>query len=297
MTRHQIRAVRVLITDQGNAPDVSRSYSLGAGQGTAYHARWERAGDVVTSRPRSGDVYDSRSLSSYFRRKRDRLLRTFILQERQSKIGPFRILDVGGTSIYWQRVGLEFLAQHDIEVLCVSPGLGDFGVGLPRVTVAAGDGMALDFPDLSFDLVHSNSVIEHVGRSKEMQHFAAEVRRLAPAYYIQTPNFWFPVEPHFYRVPMFHWLPRPLRVELARRWRIGLHPPSGDYLRALRVVEYAVLLDRRLFCALFPDANIATERFALLPKSLIALRSSTSQYRSDNEVQSKSASLRWRGSE
>jgi len=220
-------------------------------------------------------VNDSRSLSSYFRRKRDRLLRAFILQERRSKTGTFRILDVGGTSIYWQRVGLDFLVQHDIEVLCVSPGAGDGRVGLPRVAVEPGDGLALDFPDLSFDLVHSNSVIEHVGRSREMQRFATEIRRLAPAYYVQTPNFWFPFEPHFYRVPMFHWLPRPLRVALARRWRVGLHQPSGDYLNAHLLIEYAVLLDRALFRALFPDARILTERFALLPKSLIALRAAT----------------------
>ena len=224
-------------------------------------------------RPSLGDVNDIRSLSSYFRRKRDRLLRAFSLQERQFKSGVFRILDVGGTLTYWQRVGLDFLARHDIEVVCVGPA-ADGGAAVARVAVEPGDGLALAFADLSFDLVHSNSVIEHVGRSREMQRFASEVRRLAPAYYVQTPNFWFPIDPHFYRVPMFHWLPRPLRVALVRRWRVGLQAPTVDYLRALLVVEYAVLLDRGQLHAHFPDATIVTERFAFLPKSLIALRSS-----------------------
>lgn len=221
-------------------------------------------------RAKLGDVNDSRSLSSYFRRRRDRLLRAFILQERRFKPGVFRILDVGGTSIYWQRVGIDFLKANNVEIVCVGPA-SDTGAAIPQVAVQVGDGLALPFADMSFDLVHSNSVIEHVGRSREMQRFALEIRRLAPAYYIQTPNFWFPIDPHFYRVPMFHWLPRPLRVALVRHYRVGLHPPSGSYLQALQVVEYAVLLDREQMRAHFPDATIITERIALLPKSLIAL--------------------------
>jgi hypothetical protein len=76
---------------------------------------------------------------------------------------------------------------------------------------------------------------------------------------------------------MFHWLPQPVRVALARRFRVGLYAPSGDYLRALSVVEYATLLERKHFKALFPDATIVTERFAFMTKSLIALRIQVSQ--------------------
>ena len=50
---------------------------------------------------------------------------------------------------------------------------------------------------------------------------AAEVRRLAPVYWVQTPNFWFPMEPHFL-TPAWHWLPVDLRVAMLRRRALGL---------------------------------------------------------------------------
>lgn len=211
-------------------------------------------------------------MSAYFRRRRDKGLRKFILAQRGQRTGSFRILDVGGSAGYWQRVGSAFLADNNIDVLCVNPLADGTPAGLTSVTSQAGDGRDLPFPDMSFDMVHANSVIEHVGRSADMLRFANEVRRLAPAYYVQTPDFWFPVDPHFYRVPFFHWLPEPIRVVLVQNVRVGLHPPQPDIQRALSMVEYAVPLDRRHLCALFPDAEVISERVFFISKSLIALR-------------------------
>jgi hypothetical protein len=53
-----------------------------------------------------------------------------------------------------------------------------------------------------------------------MVAFAREVRRLAPSYFVQTPNFWFPMEPHW-MVPAFHWLPAPVRVQMFMRFDLG----------------------------------------------------------------------------
>jgi hypothetical protein len=124
---------------------------------------------------------------------------------------------------------------------------------------------------MSFDLVHSNSVIEHVGRWDDMKAMAQEVRRLAPSYFVQTPYFWFPIEPHC-STAFFHWVPEPMRVSMLLRrprWHWGQAP---DVDTAMHLIESAVLIDHRMLNALFPDATIHRERFLGLTKSLIAVR-------------------------
>ena len=138
-------------------------------------------------------------------------------------------------------------------------------------SVSIGDGCKLPYPDQSFDLVHPNSVIEHVGRWPDMVAFAAECRRLAPRYYVQTPYFWFPFEPHF-GMPFFHWLPEPLRVYLVAHFALGRFPRADSLSRAVEWVQSANLLGRRQFKYLFPDAIIQPERFAGMIKSLIAIK-------------------------
>jgi hypothetical protein len=124
----------------------------------------------------------------------------------------------------------------------------------------------------TFDLVHSNSTIEHVGPWLQMLKAAAEITRLANAYYVQTPNFWFPVEPHF-RAPLLHFLPE-LRARLVMRVRLGFAETRSETMSdAMLQVQDARLLDRRQLAALFPDAEILDERFFGLTKSLIAIRS------------------------
>jgi ubiquinone/menaquinone biosynthesis C-methylase UbiE len=79
----------------------------------------------------------------------------------------------------------------------------------PAVTFVRADGRAMPFDDGSFDVVHSNAVIEHVGPRPEQQRFAAELVRVARAGFVTTPNRWFPVESHTRPpMPFVHWLPR-----------------------------------------------------------------------------------------
>jgi hypothetical protein len=141
-----------------------------------------------------------------------------------------------------------------------------------RFRSIAGDGRALDqFQDQSFDVVHSNSVIEHVGGWREQWRMAREIRRLAPRYFVQTPNFWFPLEPHF-RAPFIHWLPEPWRVSILMRWACGFHPRARSAGEARQMLDDARLVDARAMRELFPDAVVERERFAGFTKSLIAVR-------------------------
>jgi len=177
------------------------------------------------------------------------------------------VLDVGGTPAIWDlcpvRPRLVILNQPRAREP-VPPG----------VLYVDGDGASLPFPDQSFDLVFSNSVIEHLGSREAMARFAAEVRRTARRYFIQTPDAASPVEPHLY-TPFLHWLPRSWQRALAPRfslWTLLSHasPDQRDfYIR--HYLEEIRLLHARELQDLFPEARIVRERFLGLPKSLIAV--------------------------
>ena len=128
-----------------------------------------------------------------------------------------------------------------------------------------------EFADNSFDIVHSNSVIEHVGNWDNMVSFANEVRRLAPKYWVQTPYFWFPVEPHCMTL-FFHWLPWVVRVRLVMWFSLGNWARRETVDSAVKAVQDANILDQFLLKSLFPDARVKVERAFLLPKSLIMVR-------------------------
>ncbi len=76
-------------------------------------------------------------------------------------------------------------------------------------------------------------------------------------WYVQTPAFEFPIEPHSL-LPGAHWLPLRLR---RRYWRIGATRDDADEIELLRRKELEYL-----FGPAFP------ERFGPLTKSWICLR-------------------------
>jgi len=67
----------------------------------------------------------------------------------------------------------------------------------------------LPFDDGAFDLAYSSSVVEHVAPARRVA-FAAEIRRVARGWFVQTPAWSFPIEPHAL-LPIAHWLPAALR--------------------------------------------------------------------------------------
>lgn len=180
--------------------------------------------------------------------------------------GTLRILDVGGTIDYWRALpGL--YGAGDVEITVVNLDANERQEA--NILARTGNACSLPFADGEFDVVHSNSVIEHVGHWEQMAAMAAEVRRLGPAYFVQTPNVWFPVEPHF-KLPFVHWLPEQMRIGALKL--AGRLPREAQPGEATRAVQRIVLLSAPQLRALFPDAEIWRERVAGFTKSLVARR-------------------------
>ena len=157
---------------------------------------------------------------SSFRQRRGRLLASKIEALAKIKQRPVTILDVGGRRDYWDNVGFTGIAK--ISLLNIDP--ADLGRATARADVfedQIGDATHLDgIADNAFDFYHSNSVIEHVGGWADMKNMAQEARRVAPAGWLQTPAWEFPLEPHF-RLPFMHWLATPARAGLLSMAKAG----------------------------------------------------------------------------
>ena len=198
-----------------------------------------------------------------------RLFQDLVREELLRRPTKLKILDVGGDPIFWEMYG-DNLDWSNISVTVAN--IMDQISNNPCVTCVIGDARNLEaFSDNSFDIVFSNSVVEHVGLFKEMQRMAKEVQRVAPRYFVQTPNFWFPFEPHF-RVPIFHWLPELMRAKILMKYNCGNWPKAPDIGVAIQWAQHAFLLDRGQMQYLFPDAQIVSEKMFGLTKSFIAIR-------------------------
>jgi hypothetical protein len=200
------------------------------------------------------------ALSLRFRRRRmQRFAREFAITSET------RILDIGGTPDNW-----DLIAVRPRLVMLNTPRAKDELAGASFWV--AGDGRCLPFPDRSFDLVFSNSVIEHVGDAASQKQFAREVSRVGRAYWVQTPNRWFPVEQHLL-TPLIHWLPKNWQRALVPRWTVwsALVRPTPDRRRFYveHYLQEVRLLTSRELCRLFPGAKLIRERFCGWTKSLI----------------------------
>jgi hypothetical protein len=176
------------------------------------------------------------------------------------------ILDVGGTPETW-----DLLDIRPRVILLNTPRTHD-ELAAAKIWVA-GDGRMLPFRDASFDIVFSNSVIEHVGDVESQRRFAAEVMRVGRAYWVQTPNRRFPVEQHLL-TPFIHWLPKPIQRAIVPRFNVwAMLVMTTSDRRDFYIRHY--LEDIRLLCVsdlrgFFPTARIIRERFLGWTKSLIA---------------------------
>lgn len=214
--------------------------------------------------------YDNpRALATRLRSRRIGPLRDMI-EQAYARHGHVNLLDVGGTQKYWKILPATYLASRRVSITLLNT-QPVRQPPLPPFSALCADGCDLSqFENGAFHIVHSNSVIEHVGSPERVERFARELVRVAERYFIQTPDFWFPLEPHC-MTPFFHWLPRRLRVGLVRQVALGHWQRAANHEQAEFLVDSVRLLTRRQMQVLFPTARIIRERILGLPKSLIAV--------------------------
>lgn len=197
---------------------------------------------------------------------RRRLLRWKSFADLFPDIGDMRVIDLGGRIDSWIVAPVQ--PKH-VVVLNLDPPYGDSPDWL---TYAQGD--ACQPPpglhDARFDLVFSNSLIEHVGGHAQRQSLAGWIHQFAERHWIQTPYRYFPIEPHLL-FPLFQFLPLAVQWRICRHWPL-VHSPPGDDKTALEVALAVELLTRTEMAYYFPTSEIREEKLGPITKSLVAVR-------------------------
>lgn len=179
---------------------------------------------------------------------------------------PLSILDVGGTQNFWET--MEFVAPEVARITILNLEAPEARHG--NVTTVSGNACDMPmFADGEFDVVFSNSVIEHVGDHAAQAAMAREIQRVGRRYFVQTPSLHFPIEPHFI-FPWFQFLPIGARAWLLMHLNLSFGGKIADRAEAEAAARGVELLSGKAFAALFPGARIYREKVLGLTKSFTA---------------------------
>jgi hypothetical protein len=184
-------------------------------------------------------------------------------------LAEMRVVDLGGTVESWRRAPVR-PAQVTVVNL-FEPGESDESWLRPVTGDACDARTALRAAgaDTEYDLVFSNSLLEHVGGHAQRVALASEVHALAPRHWVQTPYRYFPVEPHWL-FPLLQFLPLAARAKVAAAWPLA-HSRPEDSSTAMSEVQWTELVGLAEMRAYFPRSEIHKERIVGLTKSLVAV--------------------------
>ena len=178
---------------------------------------------------------------------------------------PISILDLGGTQKFWEE--MEFIDNKEVYMTLLN--VKKIEVKYKNYSSITGDATNLEqYKENQFDVVFSNSVIEHVGDETKQKLMAEEIKRVAKYYFVQTPSIRFPIEPHF-RFLGFQYLPLMVKIFLIKHFNLGHYKKIEDTNRAKSLAQSINLLSYKQCKKLFPDAEIKKEKFIGLTKSYI----------------------------
>jgi SAM-dependent methyltransferase len=162
---------------------------------------------------------------------------------------------------------MDFIEESDIHITILN--IQPQEVKFNNFSSLVGNATDLSiFPTNSFDVVFSNSVIEHVGNLEQQTKMAREVERVGKRYFVQTPNYYFPIEPH-YLFPGFQWLPVESRAWLLNHFDLGWTKRKHTRAEARESVSSVRLMKKSELVRLFPRAKIYEEKVLSLSKSFV----------------------------
>ena len=181
---------------------------------------------------------------------------------------PVMILDVGGTPLLWEWYADEHSIMHmSITLLNLRYHATSSNRGI-EYNHMIGNALYLPFKDKSFDIVFSNSLIDHLYTFDNQKKFASEVKRVGKGYFIQTWNRKFPYEPH-YLTPFIHFAPKALQRRVIRYVTLYglLSKPSQEHIDDL--VDQIIPSTKVEISSLFPDACLIEKKILGMTKDFI----------------------------
>lgn len=195
-----------------------------------------------------------------------RLKRFAFLKDQFDKMPkPIRILDVGGTVNYWK--DKDVLDNPDYHITLLN--LKKTDVDYSNVDSVAGDATNLDqYVNGEFDMAFSNSVIEHLYTYENQVKMASEIMRVGKLFFVQTPNKYFPIEPH-YVFPLFQFIPKKIGFSLLTKTKLSRGYKWDPYY-AQQYIDEIRLISLTEMKELFPKSDIYYEKFSGFNKSFTA---------------------------
>jgi hypothetical protein len=207
------------------------------------------------------DYSNPEYIGTRFRRKRFR----FFEKRIKNFTKPITILDIGGRVDFWVNEG--FHNRYDVMITLVN--LEAEESDYFNICTIQGDACDLSrFKNHAFDIAFSNSLIEHLQTKENQKRMADEAMRVGRFYFVQTPNRYFPIEPHF-KFPFFQFLPRFVKLFLLTQTSLINGVKYGKEYSE-NVIDEIRLLSKSEFRELFPAGDLYEERFAGLLKSFVA---------------------------
>jgi len=197
------------------------------------------------------------SKSYAFRKKRFNLFINYLNVNKNDKI-----LDVGGVESTWLGTGFE----KNVTLLNIKFS----SQRNPIFSYIESDACNMFFlKDNAYDIIYSNSVIEHLGSIDKQREFAKEVKRVGKKYWVQTPYKHFPIEPHLL-FPFFQYFPPPIQRYIGMKWNYSHFKINDENI--LDEISRLRLLNLSDMHKLFPQSNVIKEIYFGIVKSIIAYK-------------------------